>query len=247
MDTALRGASAGLGAVYLFLAPHPDLFLASLLYCAPYFAMLIPVWFEVRGHRPRMPGPIRLILVLMGENLGTAVYLQGDVLLLGWLTNSATAGYYTITWILASAISLAGQSLVTTYHEPLREQDGLLSAGPPLRRTLIMSAAGGLVVLIVGIGLLVSPVPTELAVAMMIMAWYCFARSIIFVFRVVLSAQRRDMLRLTSSLGLVPVKFLILAALAGPLGAIGAAIATAITDSLQLVIFWVALYRRRSN
>lgn len=241
LDTTRQTISISVACIYLFVAPHPTLLGASALYCVPYFAMVIPVGLAVRGHRPRLPGSPKLIAALMGEMLGTAVYLQGDILLLGWLTNSTVAGYYTITWVLASAIALIGQSVVTTYNQHLRESGGDLSAGPPLRRTLAIGLGGGIVVFLVGLGLLASPAPRELAVAMMIMAWYAAMRSIVSVFQQILYAQRRDVVRLTAAGGLAVFKLALVAGLASK-GAVGAAIATAVTDTLLLVIFAAALY-----
>ncbi len=243
LDTMRQTASVGLAGVYLFVAPHPTLLGASLLYAVPYVAMVIPVFFAVRGHRPGLPGPPRLIVTLMGEMLGTAVYLQGDVLLLGWLTNSTVAGYYNITWVLASAIALIGQSVVTTYNQHLRDSGGNLSSGPPLRRTLIIAFGGGFAVFLVGVGLLLSPAPTELAVAMMIMAWYAAMRSIVSVFQQILYTQRRDLVRFTAAAVLAVVKLALVAALAFA-GAVGAAIATSATDTILLVVFAIALYRK---
>lgn len=243
LDTIRQTTSVSLACIYLFATPHPTLLGASVLYCVPYFAMILPVGLVVRGHRPRLPGEARLIGALMGEMLGTAVYLQGDVLLLGWLTNSTIAGYYTITWVLASAIALIGQSFVTTYNQRLRESGGDLSAGPPLRRTLTIGAGGGIAVFLVGLGLLVSPAPTELAVAMMIMAGYAAMRSIVLVFQQILYAQRRDAVRFAAAIALAPFKLTLVAVLA-PAGPVGAAIATVVTDTVLLVVFATVLYRK---
>jgi O-antigen/teichoic acid export membrane protein len=105
---------------------------------------------------------------------------------------------------------------------------------------------GGLVVLFTGVVLLFAPVPRQLAIAMIIMAAYATFRTIIMVFTFILYAQRRDMIRLTSMIGLVPVKFGLVAALAF-LGAIGGAIATSVSDGLVLVIFSMVIYGRRWN
>jgi O-antigen/teichoic acid export membrane protein len=242
MDSIRQMLSVGLGSIYLFSADNPTLVITSLFYLTPYVVMVVVTGFVVRGHRPSLPGPPKIMAVLSGEMLGTALYLQGDVLLLGWLTNDEVVGYYSITWVLASAIAVVGQSYGGTFVEPLREHGGDLSAGPPLRNTLILGAASGALVLLTGIGLLISPAPTELAVAMTIMAAYCALRTVILVFQTVLYAQRRDLLRLSAAIGLVPVKLLAVAALAG-LGAVGAAIATVGADLILLIIFSTALYR----
>jgi O-antigen/teichoic acid export membrane protein len=94
--------------------------------------------------------------------------------------------------------------------------------------------------------LLVSPAPTELAVAMLLMAAFCAMRTISSVLQVILYAQRRDVVRLVANLGLVPVKLGLVAALAGA-GAVGAAIATVITDAVLLGIYLVTIYRRRGK
>jgi hypothetical protein len=244
MDAIRQTTSIALACAYLFAVSDPTLLVASLLYCAPYPVLAVVAGLRARGHQPAMPGPPRLMVILIGEMLGTAVYLQGDVLLLGWLTNNTTVGYYTITWVLTSAIVAVGQSFGMTYHEPLRKSGGELSAGPTLRTTLALGGAAGSLVLIVGLALLLWPAPRELAVATLIMAGFCAMRTIISVFQVVLYAQRRDGIRFTAALALVPVK-LGLVALLSVAGAVGAAIATTVTDGLLLLVFSLALYAKR--
>ncbi len=246
MDTIRQMISVALACAYLFGTPHPTLLGASLLYCAPYLAIVILGALTVVRHRPGIPGPPKLIAALTGEMLGTCIYLQGDVLLLGFLTNTTTVGYYTLTVVVTVSLAAVGQSFGMTYHEPLRNSGGQLSAGPPLRNTLLLGAATGLLVLATGIVLLVSPAPAELAVAMTIMAAFCAMRTVSSVLQVILYAQRRDMIRLSANLGLVPVKLLAVAALA-PAGAVGAAIATVFTDAILLAVYSTALYRRRAK
>ena len=169
--------------------------------------------------------------------------MQGDVLMLGWLTNNTTVGYYTITVVVTFAIASIGQSYGMSFHESLRERDGDRSAGPPLRNTLLIGAAAGVLVAITGVVLLISPAPTELAVAMLVMAVFCAMRTVSLTFQVVLYTQRRDMVRLTTNLGLVPVKLALVAALASA-GAVGAAIATVVTDAILLAVYATAVYRK---
>ena len=241
IDTSRQVGSVVLGTAYLFAVPHPTLFFASVAYCVPYLVIAVLSAVTVRGHRPQWPGPPRLILILAGEMLGTALFLQGDVLLLGWLTNSEIVGYYTLTWVLASAIAYIGQSFGSTYTQPLRDSGGDLSTGPPLRNTVVIGVGGGVIVLIVGLVLLLTPVPSQLAIAMIIMSGYCAFRTVISVFTFILYAQRRDMVRLTAAIGLVPFKLGLVAALSF-LGAVGAAIATSVSDAVLLAIFTLALY-----
>jgi hypothetical protein len=252
IDTSRQVGSVVAGCAYLFgahlfTASEPTLFGASVAYCIPYVVIAVLAAFTVRGHRPQWPGPIRTILVLSGEMLGMAAFLQGDILLLGWLTDTTVVGYYNLTWVLASAIGYVGQAFGATFTQPLRDSGGDVKTGPPLRLTVTIGLAGGLIVLITGIVLLFTPVPRQLAIAMIVMSAYATFRTIIMVFTFILYAQRRDVIRLASVIGLVPVKFGVLAALASSLGAVGAAIATSVSDLLMLVIFTIAIYGGRWN
>jgi hypothetical protein len=252
IDTSRQVGSVVAGCAYLFgahlfTASEPTLFGASVAYCIPYVVIAVLAAFTVRGHRPQWPGPIRTILVLSGEMLGMAAFLQGDILLLGWLTDTTVVGYYNLTWVLASAIGYVGQAFGATFTQPLRDSGGDVKTGPPLRLTVAIGLAGGLIVLITGIVLLFTPVPRQLAIAMIVMSAYATFRTIIMVFTFILYAQRRDVIRLASVIGLVPVKFGVLAALASSLGAVGAAIATSVSDLLMLVIFTIAIYGGRWN
>jgi hypothetical protein len=252
IDTSRQVGSVVAGCAYLFgthlfTTSEPTLFGASVAYCIPYVVIAVLAAFTVRGHRPQWPGPIRTILVLSGEMLGMAAFLQGDILLLGWLTDTTVVGYYNLTWVLASAIGYVGQAFGATFTQPLRDSGGDVKTGPPLRLTVAIGLAGGLIVLITGIVLLFTPVPRQLAIAMIVMSAYATFRTIIMVFTFILYAQRRDVIRLASVIGLVPVKFGVLAALAPTLGAVGAAIATSVSDLLMLVIFTIAIYGGRWN
>ncbi|AHC24587.2 hypothetical protein TS71_16690 [Mycolicibacterium neoaurum] len=243
LDTIRQVASVACAAGYVFLADQPTLHIASLFLVAPYVVIAIVVGFVVLPHRPGMPGPPKLIAILIGEMLGLAAYLQGDVLLLGWLTDDTTVGYYALTVTVTIAIVAVGQSFGMSYNRALREGDGHLSAGPPLKSTLILGALAGLLVLVVGVVMLFTPAPNELAAAMIIMAMFCGMRTITSVFQAVLYLQRRDTTRLVANLSLLPVKLGLVALLAFA-GAVGAAIATVIADALLLGIYAYILYRR---
>jgi hypothetical protein len=244
MDTIRQVTSVVLAGAYLFGTAHPTLEIASMLYCSPYLVVLVLATRRVWGHGPGIPGPPRLILALVGEMLGMCIYLQGDVLLLGLLTNSTTVGYYALTVTVTVALAAIGQSFAMTYNEPLRRSDGDLSTGPSLRHIVFLGLGTGGLVVIAGLVLLVTPAPTELAVAMLIMAAFCAMRTMSSVLAVILYAQRRDVVRLSANLGLVPVKLGAVAALA-QFGAVGAAIATVGTDAILLAIYLVAIYRRK--
>jgi hypothetical protein len=63
-----------------------------------------------------------------------------------------------------------------------------------------------------------------------------------WIFQTILYNQRRDLLRLTAAVALVPFKFGLLAAMAPSLGAVGAAISSTVGDAVLLLIFTIALY-----
>lgn len=247
LDTARQFSSAGIGAVYLYMSAHPSLIHASLLYCTPYVLILVFGAKLAIGHRPAPPGPPRLIAALTGEMLGTTLYLGGDVLLLGTLVDTKAAGYYQLAWVVAAAVAAAGQSFGMTYHEPLRESGGDLSAAPPLRNILRMAALGGSLLLVIGICLFAFGAPAQLATTMIIMGGFAALRICIFVLQVILYTQRRDFFRLTIAVGLVPVKLGMVAALATltRLGSVGAAIAATVADAIMLAGFTWAVYRPR--
>jgi O-antigen/teichoic acid export membrane protein len=248
VGTIRQTVSVALACAYMFGTSHPTLAIATMLYCSQYVVIFLVGGIRIFGHRPGIPGSPKLIAALTGEMLGMCLYLQGDVLLLGFLTNHTTVGYYTLTVTVTVGLAAVGQAFGMTYHEPLRLSGGDLSSGPPLRTTLLLGASTGLLVLITGIVLLISPAPTELAVAMLIMAAFCAMRTTSSILQVILYAQRRDLVRLAANLGLVPVKLGLVAvlALAGA-GAIGAAIATVITDAILLAIYLTAIYRRKAK
>jgi hypothetical protein len=246
VGTIRQTASVALASAYMFGTSDPSLQVATLLYCSQYVVIFILGGLRIIGHRPGIPGRPKLIAALTGETLGMCLYLQGDVLLLGFLTDNTTVGYYTLTVTVTVALAAAGQAYGMTFHESLRRSGGTLSDGPPLRNTLILGAGTGVLVLGTAVVLLVSPAPTELAVAMLLMAAFCAMRTISSVLQVILYAQRRAVVRLVANLGLVPVKLGLVAALAGA-GAVGAAIATVITDAVLLGIYLVTIYRRRGK
>ena len=246
-DATRQTSSVLLTCAYLFGVHDPGLITASLLYCAPYFVILVLAGFAAWGHRPAMPGPVRQMAILIGEmGIGTALYLQGDVLLLGWLTNATEVGYYNISLMVATALAGIGQAFAMTYHEPLRESGGDLSKGPKLRTTILLATIVGSIVLITGIVMLFTSVPAPMAESMIIMAGFAFLRTVICVFQVVLYTQRRDRLRFGAAVVLVPVKLALLAVLVWlGLGAVAAATATTVADAILLAIFAGALYWKR--
>lgn len=237
MDTIRQTTSIALGTGYLMLAPQPSLVGASLLYAAPYLVIACASIRMVWGVAPKAPGTPRIIAVLFTEHLANAVYIQGDILLLGFLTNSDVAGYYSVASTFAWAVAQIGQSFGVTYHEKLRAAGGHASAGPPKKHVLVVATGASLVLLTVGVVLLFIPVATQLAVSMIVMSAFVFLRVFNFVYTTLLYLQRRDAARTISAGAVAPVKLGLVAVLAmAGLGAVSGAIASVVADALLLVV-----------
>ncbi len=245
-DTIRQVAAVVLGGAYLFAVPDPSLEIASMIFVVPYLVVAVLAISTVWGTKPAFPGPPRIAAILFGENLAVALYLQGDVLLLGFLTDSTTVGYYSVAVVCAWALAQVGAALGSTYHEKLREGAGHASAGPPVRHTLTLAVVAGAALLLAGVAALFLPVATELAVAMIIMSVFVVLRVVIFVDTVILSMQRRDVVRSASYTVVVIIKLALVAALVG-FGAIGAAIATVVADVILLIVFTYFLNRAAAS
>lgn len=207
--------------------------IATSILVAPYVLTALWVGPIALRHRPGIPGSPRLIAILVGETFAIMAGVQGDLLLLGWLTNSTTAGYYGICTTVTLAIVAVGQTFGMSYNQALRDGDGHVSAGPPLKATVLLGGvAAGLLVLLTGLVMMVVPaVPEELAVAMTIMSLFCAMRTISTVFQAVLYNQHRDGIRLIANFSIVPIRLGLVALLVGGAGAVGAAIAAVVTDA----------------
>ena len=74
VDTIRRTVSVALACVYMFGAPHPTLVGATLIYCAQYLFVFVIGGVQVWGHRPGIPGPLKVIAALVGAGgLGVPV------------------------------------------------------------------------------------------------------------------------------------------------------------------------------
>lgn len=242
MDTVRQASSIALATAYLFAASEPTLLVASLLYVAPYFVIAVVALVQTRVARPLLPGSWREISMLFSENLANAVYIQGDVLLLGYLTDSTIAGYYSVASVTAWAVAFVGQSFGHTFHEKLRLADGRVTAGPALKHTAVLGCVAGSLLLIAGVVLFFTPAPSQVAAALVVMSFFVVMRVMNYVFTTVLYLQHRDRTRVLAAAVLAPLKMVLILCLF-PLGAVGAALASVVTDAVLLVWFTRALYR----
>lgn len=242
LDTIRQVSSIVLGAGYLFVVDDPNLSVASGLYALPYVVVACWGLTLVPGHRLGVPGSPRLIAILFAEHLANAAYMQGDVLLLGALTNHDVAGYFAIASTVGWAAAQLGMALGNTYHEPLRAAGGALHAGPPATHIAAVSAVTSASVIGAGLVMLATPVSDQLSWSLVIIGVFVAMRVVNFVLMTVLYVQRRDIVRSVAAGVLAPVKLLLVFALAS-WGSIGASIASVVTDAVLLVIYVVAVRR----
>lgn len=235
-DTTRQVVSIALAVGYLQFAPSADLETASFCYLAPYVVIGLYAATFVPRHRPGVPGSARLIAILSGEHLANALYMQGDILLLGAVTDADVAGYFAIAITVGWAAGQVGMSLAGTYHEQLRAAGGAVAAGPPVKHVVIMAAATSALVMAAGFALLATPYSSELAWALVVISLFVGLRVMNNVLTTVLYVQRRDMVRTAAAAALVPVKLGLICALA-VFGAIGAAIASVVTDAILFAIY----------
>ncbi|NKX77394.1 hypothetical protein HGA01_07175 [Gordonia amicalis] len=235
-DTTRQFVSIALAIGYLQFAPSADLETASFCYLAPYVVIALHAATFAPRTRPGVPGSARLIAILFGEHLANALYMQGDILLLGAVTDSDVAGYFAIAATVGWAAGQVGMSLAGTYHEQLRAADGAVAAGPPVKHVVIMAAATSALVMVSGFVMLATPYSHELAWALVVISLFVGLRVMNNVLTTVLYVQRRDVVRSAAAAVLVPVKLGSVCALA-VFGAVGAAIASVVTDAILFAIY----------
>lgn len=246
LDTIRQVTSIGCGVGALLLLPEPTVLVVSLAYAAPYLVVLVVAAATIPVHRPVFPGRPKEASLLSAEALVHAANVQGDLLLLGLLTDSTIAGYYSLASVTAWALVTPAQAYGQTFHESLRLADGALTAGPPWRRSVAVSGSSAALLAAVGAGLLwLSPVPDPVGTTMLVLAVFVFGRSMNTIFAIVMYAQHRDRARFGWALPALPLKLggVAFSAFAG-LGAVGAGIACAVAELVLLAAYSRLVYGR---
>lgn len=231
------------GSLYVVLASAPTLSTAAGLYLA---GCALPIVFRLGWlvhARPSLPEMTQRSAWILGESIGGVVYVHVDVLLLGLLASPTAAGYYafgtTIVWSLAAL----GQSFGYTFHQGLRDAKGDVSAGPPIRTALWLSAATGSALLVCGLGLWQAGFDAGVWLTFVLLAPVSSLRTLSSVATVVLSMQHRDRFRLGVTLGSLGIK-LVLLLLLTRFGGPGAAVAFLISDLVMSGAYATAVYGR---
>ena len=248
---AVRQIASILGAVGLwFLAGERlPLELLMLAYVLPYLVVAVVAVRGIRGVRPRWPRGARGQLLLVGDAVITALYLQGDILLRGLLLGDEIVGAYAIASQLVLAASIVGQLLGQQYTASLREAGGRAHGGPPLGLVLglgVVMASGT-----VGVGavLLLDASTAQVGVLLLVLAPFAGLRTVSNAWVTalyVLGVDRPRILGAGSAL-LLRAGCLAVAVLAGVAGGTAAAIAAVVGEVLLVAVFAVLVrgsYRR---
>ncbi|GAA4777248.1 lipopolysaccharide biosynthesis protein [Microbacterium gilvum] len=241
-DAARQAASILVAGGYLVLVPGASLALAMLLYATPYLVVCALALWTARGARPAVPGRAREMGLLWLDAGALAVYLQGDILLLGLLTTEEIAGVFSLASVLALAATTVAQMFVQTYHERLREAGGDPKAGPSARVIAIVALGLGGGTSLLGLVLVVVPNPwAGLGVVLIIMGLFVALHALALILTTILYVQHRDGHRVAAGWTAAAVK-LGLVALLAEAGAIGAAVACVVAE-IVLVVWYLRVVR----
>jgi O-antigen/teichoic acid export membrane protein len=245
-DAARQVVGIGAGVAYLTTVPDATLQVAALLYLA---GCASPILIGVRDlvvHPPVRPDLTARTASIIGESIGGVAYVHADVILLGWLVSSTSAGYYsfgaTVVWSLATL----GQSFAYTFHEGLRHSRGHVDSGPPLRTALFLSALTGIAVAAAAVVLGLLDLDQALWLTFAWLAPVSFLRTLSSVSTVVLTMQHRDVFRLKVTAISLAVKVSLIILLqehGGP----GAAVAFLASDLVMSSSYTMSVYRRRGS
>ncbi|MCK0438074.1 hypothetical protein MUG78_01010 [Gordonia alkaliphila] len=247
MDTVRQVSSVVTGGAVLFLVQDPSITLVAASYSIPWAIVIAVSWFTLPAARPRFPGGLKESSLLAGEALVNAANMQGDLLLLGMLTNSTVAGYYSLASVTAWALVVPAQAYGQTFHERLRFADGVRGSWPPMRRVAAISLASAALLAAVGAAVVLSPLPSPTGWAMLALSPFVFGRSMTSVLAIIMYAQRRDVERFTWALPILPLKLgLVGVAVALGWNATGAGIACSVAE-LTLLAAYLRLMRRSAT
>ncbi|MCJ1673762.1 hypothetical protein MT355_10905 [Rathayibacter sp. VKM Ac-2929] len=248
---AARQVGSILAAVGLWLLAGRGLPLELLMlaYVLPYLVVAVVAVRGIRGVRPRWPRGARGQLLLVVDAVITALYLQGDILLLGLLLGDEVVGAYAIASQLVLAASIVGQLLGQQYTASLRDAGGQRHGGPPLGLVLGLGAVMALGTAGVGGVLLLDQRTAQVGVLLLVLAPFAGLRSVSNAWVTalyVLGADRRRILGAGAAL-LLRAACLAIAVLAGVAGGTAAALAAVVGEVLLVGAFAVVVhdaYRR---
>lgn len=232
--------------VWLVTGQTDDLSVLMLAYLVPYLVVAAISLRLVWGVRPRRPGHLRAQVLLVVDALVTALYLQGDILILGALFGDEVVGAYAIASQLVLAASIIGQLFGQQFTAAMRA-DADRHPGPPLKLTLLLGAVITLGAVALSVILLLNPSTSDVGGLLLLLAPFAGLRAISNTWVTVLYVRSMDRARVASSAIALGLRALCVAVLilAGVAGGVAAAVAAALAEVLLVACFAVILYRRR--
>lgn len=195
--------------------------------------------------KPRLPQWSRRTRFLLGEAAASAVYVQGDILLLAYCAGSRAAGWYSFGSIAVWLIALVGQNHVSAHHEALRAAAGASTAGPRPTDTWLWAGAAALGLGAIAAGLAALGFPSDAWLMFAVLAPVGATRIWSATCATILVTQHRDALRLRLAIAGALLKSAGVVALAS-VGSVGAAAAFLLADLVVTGLAARAVYGRRA-
>ncbi|MFW0874765.1 lipopolysaccharide biosynthesis protein [Rhodococcoides corynebacterioides] len=238
-DAARQVASIGCGLTGLLAVDSPTVAQIGLYYLLPYFVIGGYCLKYLAGHRPAFEATPRSAITLTLESLAAAVYIQSDVIVVGWMAGDTVAGYYSLASVAALALSTIGQNYANTFIDRMREAGGRLSAAPTVGETLSIGLATGAAMTVVAVGILAWGGADYTGHVALVLAVFVAARTVDHSFILLLIVQNRDRVRVRIGVMSSVAKVAALVSVTGPFGGYGAATVTTLCE----VAAAIALYR----
>lgn len=127
-------------------------------------------------------------------------------------------------------------------HRHLRAAGGHIDSAPPAKHILRVALTTSTVMALVGVGILVWGGADDVGYVALILALFVFARSITYIYTVILSLQHRDALRVQATAAIAVVKVISVFLLAYKFGGYGAAVACVYCEFTMVFVYRHALY-----
>jgi O-antigen/teichoic acid export membrane protein len=242
-DAMRQVLGIALGTVYVFVVPGATIEVAALVYLAGCAAPILGGVRNLVVHAPIRPELTPRTASILGESIGGVAYGQAGVILLGLLSSTTDAGYYSFGLTIVLSLSALGQSFAYTFHEGLRRSRGDVETGPPLRTALLLSTATGAFMAAIAAALWLDGFDRSLWLTFAWLAPVSFLRTLSSVSTVVLTMQHRDLFRLTITAISLVTKVGLIVVLSSK-GAPGAAAAFLVADSIMSAAYALNVYRR---
>lgn len=239
LDAFRQIASILLAAAYLFTQRGTaTLEAACLVYLVPYVVVIVMTVKLCWGHRPGISPDWRQQGVLLVDAVVISLYLQGDILLLGLLTNNEIVGIYSVASQLALAASTIGQLFGQQYVAGMREQPNNAAVAPPLKLTIAIGAVLWVGTMLVALVLIAFTEYHEIGWALLVIAPFAALRSITNTWVTVLYVRGLDTRRIVANAVALGIRFLLLIAVVLALAPHAAIIAALCAVIGEIILAW---------